>query len=204
MTDETRRTVPETGLMGKPHTALMREHADYMASYNEPFVGSTDAIARALRTGADRIDQLERELAERTALLLKTQGDLIERNHELFVARSATQPNIDAAVDALLEIDTTFSVQEARAAVEAIIRAAGVRSTTGLSGGADAKDAERWRALRGLAGYYQDGSQTTVMLYQDDATRSCFIRVGDKSYGGDGTNFEAALDSALSATGERK
>ena len=43
---------------------LMREHADYMGSYSEPFVGSTEAIARNLRMGADYIQQLERELAE--------------------------------------------------------------------------------------------------------------------------------------------
>lgn len=36
---------------------LMREHADYMDSVTD-FIGSPDAIARALRDGADEIEQL--------------------------------------------------------------------------------------------------------------------------------------------------
>ena len=50
---------------------LMREHAEYMATYSEPFVGSTEAIARHLRKGADYIDQLERELASKNAIIEK-------------------------------------------------------------------------------------------------------------------------------------
>ena len=41
---------------------VMRQHAEYLESYSEPFVGSTDAIARALREGVDRIKWLEAAL----------------------------------------------------------------------------------------------------------------------------------------------
>lgn len=72
------------------------------------------------------------------------------------------------------------------------------------------RDAARWRALKELAGYLGDGSQETVTLYQDDATRSCFIKVGDgnraKRYGKDGSSFNGIMDeligrAAASATG---
>jgi hypothetical protein len=59
----------------------------------------------------------------------------------------------------------------------------------------DAADAARWRALKEMSGYYQDGSQTTVKLYQDDALRSCFIEAGGKTYGTDGSSFDSAIDS---------
>lgn len=61
----------------------------------------------------------------------------------------------------------------------------------------DSKDAARWRGLKALAGYYQNSSQTAVKLDQDDATRSCFIKVGEKYYGTDGSSFDAAIDAAL-------
>lgn len=60
-------------------------------------------------------------------------------------------------------------------------------------------NADRWLGLKELAGYYQDGSDTTVKLYQDDALRSCFIKVGEKTYGTDGSSFDSAIDSAISA-----
>ncbi|MGB8983329.1 MAG: hypothetical protein WCC12_15755 [Anaerolineales bacterium] len=59
------------------------------------------------------------------------------------------------------------------------------------------KDAERYQWLKEQAGYYQDGSQTVVELVQDDATRTCFIKVGSKYYGKDGCGFNAAIDAAL-------
>lgn len=57
--------------MKQPYTdlpKLMREHADYMDTVTD-FIGSPDAIARALRAGADRIEQLERSLDETTCAL---------------------------------------------------------------------------------------------------------------------------------------
>lgn len=67
----------------------------------------------------------------------------------------------------------------------------------------NAEDAARWRALKELAGYWQDGSQTTVKLYQDDALRSCFIEAGNKTYGTDGSSFNSAIDAAIAALAER-
>lgn len=61
-------------------------------------------------------------------------------------------------------------------------------------------DAARWHALKELAGYYQDGSQTTVKLYQDDALRSCFIEASNKTYGTDGSTFDSAIDSVINSS----
>ena len=62
------------------------------------------------------------------------------------------------------------------------------------------RDAARWRFLKLLAGYYQDGSETTVKLYQDDALRACFIEAGGKTYGTDGSTFDSAIDAAMKET----
>lgn len=64
----------------------------------------------------------------------------------------------------------------------------------------DMRDAQRWRKLIELCGHLQDGSQTTVQLYQDDATRTAFVTVSPKSshrkdYFIDGCGFDAAIDS---------
>jgi len=59
------------------------------------------------------------------------------------------------------------------------------------------KDAKRWKGLKDLAGHLQDGSQTTVLLDQDDATRTAFIKVGQKYYSVDSCGFDAAIDAAL-------
>lgn len=56
------------------------------------------------------------------------------------------------------------------------------------------RDASRWRALREMCGYFQCGEDETVTLYQDDATRSCFIKVGKTVHGTDGSTFESILD----------
>jgi len=36
--------------------------------------------------------------------------------------------------------------------------------------------------LRHLMGYVQDGTETTVILFQDDATRDFIVKVGNTSY----------------------
>lgn len=56
-------------------------------------------------------------------------------------------------------------------------------------------DGQRWRQLKRLCGYVQDGSDTTVSLAQDDATRSYLIQVGKTTY--HGTSFEEALAKAM-------
>jgi hypothetical protein len=58
----------------------------------------------------------------------------------------------------------------------------------------DNRDAVRWRKLRAQCGYWQNGSDTTVTLSQDDATRSCFIKVGKQTYGTDGSTIEGLVD----------
>ena len=44
------------------------------------------------------------------------------------------------------------------------------------------KDAERYQGIRQLLGYVQDGSSTTVEIFQDDATSTFHLRLDDKSY----------------------
>ena len=48
-----------------------------------------------------------------------------------------------------------------------------------------------WIKLKELAGYVRNGSDTTIKLFQDDATRSYWIKVGNKS--NYGKSFEEAL-----------
>lgn len=64
----------------------------------------------------------------------------------------------------------------------------------------DKHDALRWRKLIKLCGHLEDGSQTTVKLFQDDATRTAFIVVSPNSsseryYFSDGCGFGVAIDS---------
>lgn len=56
------------------------------------------------------------------------------------------------------------------------------------------REAAMWRKLIGLAGYWQNGSETLVTLAQDDATRTCFLKVGKATYYGN--SFAAALSEA--------
>ena len=65
------------------------------------------------------------------------------------------------------------------------------------------KDAIRWKALKELAGYWQDGSHTTVTLDQDECTHMCFIKVGKKYYGTDNSSFDAAIDAAIEQQSRR-
>jgi hypothetical protein len=64
-----------------------------------------------------------------------------------------------------------------------------------------ARDAARWNAVVELAGHWQDGSDETVRLIQDDATRSCLIAVGpqlkSRYFGTDRTSFNAAADMLI-------
>ena len=53
------------------------------------------------------------------------------------------------------------------------------------------KNSNCWLKLKQLAGYVQDGSDETVKLFQDDATKSYFVKVGDESHYG--SSFEEAL-----------
>lgn len=57
-------------------------------------------------------------------------------------------------------------------------------------------DAIRWRKLRKLCGHLADGSEETVVIYQDDSTRTAHIKVGSKLYFAyDRASIEATLDS---------
>lgn len=51
----------------------------------------------------------------------------------------------------------------------------------------------RWRELRELLGYVQDGSHTTVSIGQDDATYDWCVTVGKKTY------YERSLEGAIDA-----
>lgn len=60
------------------------------------------------------------------------------------------------------------------------------------------KDAARLQGLRELCGYFQDGSDVTVRLYQDDACGSYHINVGKRHYFDEHSWF-GALDAAIDA-----
>lgn len=57
------------------------------------------------------------------------------------------------------------------------------------------KNAGRLDGLRKMMGHVQDGSDTAVLLYQDDATRSYIVHVGDRHYWGE--SFGIAIDNAI-------
>lgn len=56
------------------------------------------------------------------------------------------------------------------------------------------KDDERISALRRMCGYVENGSETTVKIFQDDATREWFVKVGNREY--HDTTMLGALDTA--------
>ena len=56
--------------------------------------------------------------------------------------------------------------------------------------------------LRELMGYVQNGSETKVSLFQDDATMDFMLRVGNKTYWGN--YLEQVIDKAFEAEGPRK
>ena len=56
--------------------------------------------------------------------------------------------------------------------------------------------------LRELMGYVQNGSETKVSLFQDDATMDFMLRVGKKTYWGN--YLEQVIDKAFEAEGPRK
>lgn len=66
----------------------------------------------------------------------------------------------------------------------------------------DKRDAERWRKLIRLTGSTLDGSDTTVKLFWDDATRSSHIMVGKEFYGTDNRSFESVIDSISESSAE--
>lgn len=65
------------------------------------------------------------------------------------------------------------------------------REWPGVLKGRILASAERWEKLTSLAGNWQNGSDITVKLMQDDATRECLIQVGEEIE--TGMTFEQAL-----------
>lgn len=66
----------------------------------------------------------------------------------------------------------------------------------------DRRDAERLDCIRKLCGYVEDGSDQTVRILQDDATRDWFVEVGQfgrSKTKGSGRSFKAAIDAAIEA-----
>ena len=64
------------------------------------------------------------------------------------------------------------------------------------------KAVQTLESLRKLMGYVQDGSDTTVSLFQDDATMDFMLRVGKKTYWG--LSLENVIEKAFEAEGSRK
>lgn len=119
------------------------------------------------------------EMRDKTALRLE--GDMLPWLTE----RSNNHSQINQMRDALQRIGHALDVAEGRL-VEVLPKVEQIK-----------QKAEAWDALIELCGHVQDGSDTVVTLSQDDATRTCFIRVGKKSYFGlDGGSFLAAVAEA--------
>jgi len=62
------------------------------------------------------------------------------------------------------------------------------------------KDAERLNGLRELCGYIQDGSDTSIHISQDDATRSWRLSLGPPKSGQRwwyANSFEGVIDAAI-------
>lgn len=53
----------------------------------------------------------------------------------------------------------------------------------------------RMQGLRKLCGYVENGSDTVVKIFQDDATRDWVVKVGPKSYYA--VDLGTALDKAI-------
>lgn len=58
-------------------------------------------------------------------------------------------------------------------------------------------NARRYKWLLEQTGCFHDGSETTVTLLSDDATRTRSIKVGERYYGIDARSFNAVIDAAL-------
>ena len=56
-------------------------------------------------------------------------------------------------------------------------------------------DTQRLDALRTLCGYVENGSDTTVNIYQDDATKDWIVRCGREYFYGN--CFRSALDQVF-------
>jgi hypothetical protein len=83
---------------------------------------------------------------------------------------------LQAAIDAALAVDRDHIAAERRS-----------------------REAGAWRTLMAAAGSFQDGSETTVKLWQDDATRTCGIttnpgRPNEKDFYVERGTFEAAIN----------
>lgn len=75
--------------------------------------------------------------------------------------------------------------------------AAALRSLAAQPGDTVSADGDKQRidGIRKLAGYVEDGSDTTVQIFQDDATRSWLIKAGKDSW--HGSSLRDAIDAAL-------
>lgn len=58
------------------------------------------------------------------------------------------------------------------------------------------KDAERFKRIRELCGYVEDGSSQSLTITQDDATRTWIIKGGKKEISC-GDSLAQAIDAAL-------
>lgn len=60
------------------------------------------------------------------------------------------------------------------------------------------EQAENFRSIRKLMGYVQNGTETTVALFQDDATRGFFVKIGNASEAKGATSYHGeTLEQAI-------
>lgn len=61
----------------------------------------------------------------------------------------------------------------------------------------NARKARYWDALKELHGYVENGSEQTVKITTDDATRTTFIGAGPKVYYREGRGLESAMNAVI-------
>jgi hypothetical protein len=66
-------------------------------------------------------------------------------------------------------------------------------------------NSDRYKQLQAMMGYWQDGSEQTVTLFQDDATRTVHLKIGDRMprrYYGDSLSQVIEQAAAIELKGE--
>jgi len=89
------------------------------------------------------------------------------------------------------------ALAEMKASAEQLRGSIGFKPVTDILKALD--QADYWKGLKNLIGFVQDGSNTTVKIFWDDATTTAYIQVGKKSY--TGTSLDEVLRNAIDAQG---
>jgi hypothetical protein len=167
-----------------------------------------EQAAAALRTSAERVEKLQSQLSEATKPVtdeevatlinwLKAVGEKYDQGNGYLQTASMLERLAREKEEALQEcVHIAKGARLTESAMEDRALAAERRCQ------AYEKDSKRYRWLIEQCGYVQDGSDQTVGIFQDDATRCWHVRAGSKHYGEDNRSLDSVIDAAL--TGKPK